>query len=65
MKIKYRKPTLIEQMSDAIADSKKPIDYFELSASEFQSIINNIDKTKTANGISYSFKGIKIKVSDE
>jgi hypothetical protein len=65
MKIKYRKPTLIEKMSDAIADSKRPIDYFELTQSEFQSVFNNLDKTNSKNTVSYSFKGIAIKVTDE
>ena len=65
MKIKYRKPTLIEQMNEAIATSKKPIDSFELSQTEFQSVFNNLDKTKSGSTITYSYKGIAIKVTDE
>lgn len=65
MKIKYRKPTLIEQMNEALQTAKKPIDYFELSNSEFQSIINSIDKSKNGDIISYSYKGIPVKVANE
>ena len=65
MKIKYREPTLIEQMTEAIATAKQPIDHFELSQKEFQSVINNIDKTKSKDAISYSYKGIAVKVKDE
>jgi len=65
MKIKYRKPTLIEQMTEAIATAKQPIDYFELSQTEFQSVFNNLDKINSKNTVSYSYKGITIKVSNE
>lgn len=65
MKIKYRKLTLIEQMTEAIETAKQPIDYFELTQKEFQSVINNIDKTKSQDKVTYSYKGIAIKVKDE
>lgn len=65
MKIKYRKPTLIEQMNDAIATTKRPIDCFELSPTEFQSVFNSLDKTNAKNTTTYSYKGIAIKVADE
>ena len=65
MKIKYRKPTLIEQMTEAIQTAKEPIDYFELTQKEFQSTYNNLDKSKSGDKISYSYKDIAIKVSDE
>jgi hypothetical protein len=65
MKIKYRKPTLVEQMTEAIDTAKQPIDYFELTQKEFQSIYNNLDKSKSGDKISYSYKGITIKVADE
>lgn len=65
MKVRYRDPTLVEQMTEVIATSKRPIDYFELSQREFQSVFNNLDKTKSGNTMTYSFKGITIKVSDE
>ena len=65
MKIKYRKPTLIEQMNEAIETAKKPIDYFELTGSEFQSVFNSLDKTNAKNTVSYSYKGIAVKVQDE
>ena len=65
MKIKYRKPTLTEQMSEAIATAKQPIDYFELTQKEFQSIYNNLDKSKSGDKVSFSYKGIYIKVADE
>jgi hypothetical protein len=65
MKIRYREPTLLEQMTEAIATAKKPIDYFELSQTEFQSVFNNLDKTNSKNTVAYSYKGITIKVSNE
>lgn len=65
MKIKYRKPTLIEQMTEVIATTKKPIDYFELTQTEFQTVFNNLDKTKSKDTITYSYKGIPVKVQDE
>ena len=65
MKIKYRKPTLIEQINEAIKTAKKPIDCFELTGSEFQSVFNNLDKIKHGNTVAYSYKGIPIKVADE
>jgi hypothetical protein len=65
MKIKYRKPTLVEQMNEAIDTAKQPIDYFELSQAEFQSVFNNLDKTNSKNTVAYSYKGITIKVSNE
>lgn len=65
MKIHYRKPTLIEQMNEAIAAAKQPIDYFELSSEELNSNYSNFDRTIKNKVIHYSFKGITIKVSDE
>ena len=65
MKIKYREPTLIEQMTEAIETATQPIDYFELSQTEFQSVFNNLDKTNSKNTVAYSYKGITIKVSNE
>ena len=71
MKIKYRKPTLIEQMTEAIETAKEPIDYFELTQKEFQSVIGYLDKTQSP-GLDqsgekrmYSFKGIPVKVANE
>ena len=65
MKIKYRKPTLVEQMNEAIDTAKQPIEYFELSQTEFQSVFNNLDKTNSKNTVAYSYKGIIIKVANE
>ena len=65
MKIQYREPTVIEQMTAAIADSKTPIGCFELTQQEFQSAFNSLDKNKSGNTITYSYKGIQVKVSDE
>lgn len=65
MKIKYRKPNLLEQMNEAIDTAKKPIDYFGLTQTEFQSVFNNLDKTKSGNTVTYSYKGIAVKVQDE
>jgi len=65
MKIKYRKPTLLEQMNDAISASKKPIDYFELSSEELNANYSNFDRTVKNKIVHYSYKGIPIKVTDE
>lgn len=65
MKVQYRDPSLIEQMAEVIAISKRPIDHFELTQSEFQSVFNHIDKNKSGNAMTYSYKGIAIKVSNE
>ncbi len=65
MKIVYRKPTLIEQMNEAIATATKPIEALELTQTEFQSVFNYLDKTNNKNTTTYSFKGIAIKVADE
>jgi len=63
MKIHYRKPTVLEQMADAIRDSKKPIDYFELSGEELNSYYSNFDKATNKDQTQYSYKGIAIKVN--
>jgi ArsR family metal-binding transcriptional regulator len=65
MKIQYRKPSLIEQITEAIDTATKPIESIELTQSEFQSVFNYLDKTNNKNTITYSFKGIAIKVADE
>jgi len=65
MKIKYRKPTIIEQMNKAIATSKKPIDCFELSSEELNSNYSNFDRSIKDKVIHYSYKGITVKVADE
>lgn len=52
-------------MSEAIAATKQPIDYFELTSSEFQIVFNNLDKTNNGNQTTYSYKGIAIRVADE
>ena len=67
MKIHYRKPSLVEQMNNAIAVSNgpnaKPIDYFELNQEEFSRHFSDFDKSHQHNGnTQYSFKGIPIKV---
>ena len=64
MKIHYRKATVLEQMADAIRDSKKPIDYFELTSDELNSNYSNFDRTIKDKIIYYSYKGIKIKVKE-
>jgi hypothetical protein len=63
MKIKYRKPTLLEQMNEAIATSKQPIDYFELSGEELNANYSNFDRTIKDKIIYYSYKGIPVKVN--
>jgi hypothetical protein len=65
MKIHYRKPTLLELMNDAISTStaKKPIEYFELTNEELSSCYSSFDRTNHKdNVVSYSYKGIPIKV---
>jgi hypothetical protein len=65
MKVHYRKPTLLELMDDAIsvANSKKPIKHFELNSDELSSCYSSFDKINHKdNVISYSYKGIPIKV---
>jgi len=64
MKIHYRKSTLVEQMTDAIANSKKPIDYFELTSEELNTNYSNFDRTTKDKIIHYSYKGIPIKVKE-
>ena len=64
MKIHYRKPTLVEQMTDAIRDSKKPIDYFELTSEELNFNYSNFDRTVKDKATHYSYKGITIKVKE-
>ena len=66
MKIHYRNPTLIEQMADAIAASKTPIEYFELTPDELNSYYSYFDRTTNKdNTVHYSYKGIAIKVANE
>ena len=63
MKIHYRKPNLVEQMADAIRDSKKPIDYFELTTEELNANYSNFNRTAGKDGtIAYSYKSIPVKV---
>lgn len=68
MKIVYREPTLVEQMTEAIATAKQPIGTIVLTQKEFQSVFNYLDKSRhndVTAPTTYSFKGIEIKVSDE
>ena len=67
MKIHYREPTVLEQMNNAINVSaeanRKPIDYFELTSEEINANYSNFDRTNHKdNVVSYSYKGIPIKV---
>jgi hypothetical protein len=63
MKIHYRKSTILEQMADAIRDSKKPIECFEITSEELNSNYSNFDRSSNNNNIvQYSYKGIPIKV---
>jgi hypothetical protein len=64
MKIHYREPTVLEQMADAIRDSKKPIDYFELTSEEINANYSNFDRTIKDKIIYYSYKGIPVKVKE-
>ena len=69
MKIHYREPTVVEQMNNAINVSaeanRKPIDYFELTSEELNSNYSNFDRSANKdNTISYSYKGIPVKVKE-
>ena len=64
MKIHYREPTVLEQMMDAIANSKKPIDCFELTSDELNANYSNFDRTIKDKIIHYSYKGIPVKVKE-
>jgi hypothetical protein len=64
MKIHYREPTVLEQMADAIRDSKKPIDYFELTSEEINANYSNFDRTIKDKIIYYSYKGVPVKVKE-
>jgi hypothetical protein len=66
MKIYYRKPDLLEEMKRAIADSKEPIDYFELTPEEFNQHFSSFDKSFLRdNSVQYMFRGIPLKVNNE
>ena len=65
MKIQYRQPTLVEQMTEAIETAKKPIEAILLTQSEFDSVFGYLDKTKVKDTVSYTFKGIAVKVNNE
>jgi hypothetical protein len=68
MKIHYRKPSLVEQMNNAIAVSNepnvKPIDYFELTSEELNANYSNFDRTIKEKVIHYSYKGVPVKVKE-
>jgi hypothetical protein len=66
MKIHYRKPTLLEQMDQAITDAgKKRIDYFEITNDELNFNYSKFDRSTNNRGeIVYSYKGITIKVTE-
>ena len=66
MKIHYKKPSLIDEMRQAIASSKEPIDYFELTLEEFNQYYSSFDKSfQLDNSVQYMFRGIAIKVGNE
>ena len=66
MKIHYRKPDLLEEMKRVIADSKEPIDYFELTPEEFNQHFSSFDKSFLRdNSVQYMFRGIPLKVNNE
>ena len=64
MKIHYREPDLLEEMRRAIADSKEPIDHFELTPEEFNQHFSSFDKSfQKDNSVQYMFRGIPVKVN--
>ena len=65
MQIQYREPSLIEQINTAISTARTPIECIVLSQAEFQTVYNNLDKNHSKNSMTYSYKGIAIKVQDE
>ena len=66
MKIHYKKPSLLDEMRRAIASSKEPIDYFELTSEEFNQYYSSFDKSfQLDNSVQYMFRGIAIKVGNE
>jgi hypothetical protein len=64
MKIHYRESTVLEQIADAIRDSKKPIDYIELTSEELNSYYSSFDRTIKDKIIYYSYRGITVKVKE-
>jgi hypothetical protein len=52
-------------MTKAIDTATKSIEAIVLTQTEFQSVFNYLDKTNNKNTVTYSFKGISIKVADE
>ena len=66
MKIHYRKPDLLEEMKKAIADSKEPIDHFELTPEEFNQHFSSFDKSfQRDNSVQYMFRGIPLKINND
>ena len=65
MKIHYKKPSLLDEMRQAIATSKEPIDYFELTQEEFNQHFTFFDKSFLLdNSVQYMFRGIPLKVTE-
>ena len=65
MKIHYRKPTILEQMEEAVRSrtGTKPIDYFELTSEELNSNYSHFNRSQQKDGTTqYSYKTILIKV---
>ena len=66
MKIHYKKPNLLDEMKRAIAESKEPIDHFELTPEEFNQHFTLWDKSfQQDNSVQYMFRGIPLKVNNE
>jgi hypothetical protein len=66
MKIHYKKPSLLDEMRQAIATSKEPIDHFELTPDEFNQYFGFFDKSFLKdNSVQYMFRGIPLKVNNE
>lgn len=66
MKIHFKKPNLLDEMKRAIAESKEPIDHFELTTEEFNQYYTFFDKAFLRdNSVQYMFRSIPIKVNNE
>ena len=67
MKIHYKKPSLLDEMRQAMANNpKEPIDHFELTQEEFNQHYSSFDKSfQQDNSVQYMFRGIPLKVNNE
>ena len=67
MKIHYKKPSVLDEMRQAMANNpQEPIDHFELTQEEFNQHYSSFDKSFLLdNSVQYMFRGIPLKVNNE